>query len=235
MKAAYFICGVLVGGVVGSLTTFFFSKRYFDKKNDEDIQSVIDSFTHPKSVEEKPIDISDATNAEEEKTEKPHRNLPDAVEKDSYTRYMNLMKDLGYTDYTKAEIDELSKNLGYRNYEDPNIKTKAIETTTGIPEDTMDTVTWEANPDAKPVIITPEEFGDDETYHRITLVYYADGYLCDEDELPLDDPEDVVGPNIASHFNEYEDDCAYVRNDKYHAYYEVLRSAKTFRREDEDV
>lgn len=230
MKALYFVAGVLVGGVVGSLTTFFFTKRYFDKKNEEDIKSVIESFSNPKPVEAKPIDISESSDV----PEKPKRNLPEAVERDSYTKYMKLMNNLGYTDYTKAEIDELSKNLGYRNYDDQDIQTKAIETTTGIPEETMDTVTWEVNPDAKPVIISPEEFGDDDTYHRITLIYYADGYLCDEDDLPLDDPEDVVGPNIASHFNEYEDDCAYVRNDKYHSYYEVLRSAKTFRKEDED-
>lgn len=230
MKALYFVGGVLVGGVVGSLTTFFFSKRYFDKKNEEDIKSVIESFSNPKPVEEKPIDISESSDI----PEKPKRNLPEAVEKDSYSKYMKLMNNLGYTDYTKAEIDELSKNLGYQNYNDQEIRTKAIETTTGIPEETMDTVTWEVNPDAKPVVISPEEFGDDDTYHRISLIYYADGYLCDEDDLPLDDPEDVVGPNIASHFNEYEDDCAYVRNDKYHTYYEVLRSAKTFRKEDED-
>ena len=231
MKALYFAAGLFVGGVVGSLTTFFFAKRYFDKKNEEDIKSVIESFSNPKPVDETPIDISEAV---AEAVEKPKRNLPEAVEKDSYSRYMKLMNDLGYTDYTRAEIDELSKELGYRNYDDPDIRTKAIETTTGIPEETMDTVTWEVNPDANPVVIPPEEFGDDDTYHRISLVYYADGYLCDEDDLPLDDPDDVVGPNIASHFNEYEDDCAYVRNDKYHAYYEVLRSAKTFRKEDED-
>ena len=230
MKALYFVGGVLVGGVVGSLTTFFFAKRYFDKKNEEDIKSVIESFSNPKPVEEKPIDISESSDV----PEKPKRNLPEAVENDSYTKYMKLMNNLGYTDYTKAEIDELSKTLGYHNYDDQDIRTKAIETTTGIPEETMDTVTWEVNPDAKPVVISPEEFGDDDTYHRISLIYYADGYLCDEDDLPLDDPEDVVGPNIASHFNEYEDDCAYVRNDKYHTYYEVLRSAKTFRKEDED-
>lgn len=233
MKALYFVGGVLVGGVVGSLTTFFFAKRYFDKKNEEDIKSVIESFSNPKPVEEKPIDISESSDV----PEKPKRNLPEAVENDSYTKYMKLMKlmnNLGYTDYTKAEIDELSKTLSYHNYDDQDIRTKAIETTTGIPEETMDTVTWEVNPDAKPVVISPEEFGDDDTYHRISLIYYADGYLCDEDDLPLDDPEDVVGPNIASHFNEYEDDCAYVRNDKYHTYYEVLRSAKTFRKEDED-
>lgn len=232
MKMLYFVSGVLVGGVVGSLTAFFLSKRYFDKKNDEDIQSVIESFKNPKKIEEKPIDIP--KNEENEEPVKPTRNLPDAVEKDSYTRYMNIMKDQGYTDYTKVEADALCESLGYRNYDDQDIKAKTIETTTGIPEETMDTVTWDYNPDAKPVIITPEEFGDDDTYHKITLVYYADGYLCDEDELPLDDPEDVVGPNIASHFNEYEDDCAYVRNDKYHTYYEVLRSARMFRKEDED-
>lgn len=231
MKAFYFAAGILVGGVAGSLATFFLSKRYFDKKNEEDVNSVIESFSNPKPVEEKPIDISESFS---EPIEKPKRNLPEAVERDSYSKYMKLMNNLGYTDYTRAEIDELSKNLGYRNYDDQNIRTKAIETTTGIPEETMDTVTWEVNPDAKPIVISPEEFGDDDTYHRISLVYYADGYLCDEDNLPLDDPEDVVGPNIASHFNEYEDDCAYVRNDKYHAYYEVLRSAKTFRKEEED-
>lgn len=228
MKALYFSLGVLVGGVAGSLVTFFFTKRYYDKKNDEDIKSVIESFEKRGSTVYNITQVSktdsDDTHGEKEPEPPPPSNSDakpyDTVKKESFSQYLNIISSSGYKNYARsAELRQRGVDPGE---------------TSGIPEETLETVSYELNPDAKPEIIPPEEFGEDETYHCISLFMYADGYLCDTDDLPLSDPVDVVGPDVASHFGEYEDDTVYVRNDKYHTYYEVNRCEKTFRREDDN-
>lgn len=38
----------------------------------------------------------------------------------------------------------------------------------------------------------PEQFGDDEEYEQISLTYYADGVLADENDEVIEDVEDAV-------------------------------------------
>ena len=44
----------------------------------------------------------------------------------------------------------------------------------------------------KPYVITPEEFGDLDDYETISLTYYADQILADDNDVIVDDIEDVV-------------------------------------------
>lgn len=83
------------------------------------------------------------------------------------------------------------------------------------------------DPDAIPVIIPPDEFGDEETYHQISLLYYKDGVLADEKDHPFRS-YDAIPRDFDEHFGEYEDDAVYVRNDRLRIYYEILRSEKTY-------
>lgn len=83
------------------------------------------------------------------------------------------------------------------------------------------------DPDALPVIIPPDEFGDEETYAQISLLYYADGVLADEQDHPFRS-YDVICKDFEEHFGEYEDDSVYIRNDRLRTYYEILRSEKTY-------
>ena len=45
----------------------------------------------------------------------------------------------------------------------------------------------------KPYVITPEEFGDLDDYETISLTYYVDQILTDDNDVIVDDIEDVVG------------------------------------------
>lgn len=47
--------------------------------------------------------------------------------------------------------------------------------------------------EAGPYVIPPEQFGDDEEYEQISLTYYADGVLADENDEVIEDVEDAVG------------------------------------------
>lgn len=78
-----------------------------------------------------------------------------------------------------------------------------------------------------PYVISPEEFGEFEDYEKISLTYYSDGVLADENNEVVDDVEDIVGDAL-DHFGEYEDDSVFVRCDERKCDYEILMDQRTF-------
>ena len=80
----------------------------------------------------------------------------------------------------------------------------------------------------KPYVISPEEFGEFEDYERISLSYYADQILADEDDEKVEDVDNVVGLESLAHFGEYEDDSVFVRNDRLKCDYEILLDQRTY-------
>ncbi len=110
------------------------------------------------------------------------------------------------TDYTM-----MIKNLGYTGSE--NQEKRGKEEQSG-----MD----------KPYVITPEEFGEFEDYERISLTYYADQILADDDDELIENVEEIVGFESLSHFGEYEDDSVFVRNDRLKCDYEILLDQRDY-------
>ena len=78
-----------------------------------------------------------------------------------------------------------------------------------------------------PYVISPEEF-DEEGYETISLTYYADGVLADEQNFPIEDVEDTVGKDALNSFGEYEDDSVYVRDDDKGIDYEILLDIRKY-------
>ncbi len=78
-----------------------------------------------------------------------------------------------------------------------------------------------------PYVISPDEFGEFEEYEKISLTYYADGVLADDNDEIVDDVEDIVGDAL-NHFGEYEDDSVFVRCDERKCDYEILLDQRTF-------
>lgn len=74
----------------------------------------------------------------------------------------------------------------------------------------------------EPYIISPEEFGEMHDYETVSLTYYDDGILADDNDEMVEDVEEVVGVDFFSHFGEYEDDSVFVRNDRLRCDYEIL-------------
>ena len=79
-----------------------------------------------------------------------------------------------------------------------------------------------------PYIITPEEFGELDGYDEISLTYYSDQVLTDENNELVEDVDRVVGFESLNHFGEYEDDSVYVRNDRLKCDYEILMDHRKF-------
>lgn len=80
----------------------------------------------------------------------------------------------------------------------------------------------------KPYIISPEEFGESGNYTQISLTYYSDGVLADDEDEIIEDIDDTVGEDFADHFGDYEDDSVFVRNDRLRCDYEILKNNRSY-------
>lgn len=85
----------------------------------------------------------------------------------------------------------------------------------------------EAVPEKHPYVISPEEFGEFDDYEEISLTYYADGVLADDNDEIIDHVENIVGDAL-HHFGEYEDDSVFVRCDERKCDYEILLDQRAF-------
>lgn len=119
------------------------------------------------------------------------------------------------TDAIKKECETIIENMGYRNYSTPITKE---EKGGSEPMEKID----------KPYVISPEEFDEIEGYEPISLIYFADNVLTDENYDLVEDVDDVVGFDSLETFGMYEDDSVFVRNDRLKADYEILRDTRTY-------
>lgn len=85
----------------------------------------------------------------------------------------------------------------------------------------------------KPYVISPQEFGEMPEYMCISLTYYADGVVTDDDNEVLEDWADLVSADALTHFGEYEDDSVFIRNDTLKADYEILKDPSPYRDPDD--
>lgn len=79
-----------------------------------------------------------------------------------------------------------------------------------------------------PYVISPDIFGENPGYDRITLTYYADHILADENDEVIRDVEETVGFESLTHFGEYEADIVHVENDILRCYYEITRDLRKY-------
>ena len=122
-----------------------------------------------------------------------------AKDKPSIVEYAAKLHEEGYTNYSTNKTEEVKKEV-------------------------IDKEMY----NEKPYIITPDEFGDIDGYETISLSYYADKILADDNDEVVDDVEDVVGFESLNHFGEYEDDSVFVRNDRLRCDYEILLDKRRY-------
>ena len=80
----------------------------------------------------------------------------------------------------------------------------------------------------KPYAISPDEFDEFDDYTTVSLTYYEDGVLTDDNNEIVDDIEGTVGKDFARYFGEYEEDAAHIRNDSRKCDYEILRDSRNY-------
>ena len=191
----------VTGLVIGSVVTYVVVKDKFEKIAQEEIDSVKEVFG--RRVEKEA----------DKKVEKIAKKEVEKIRKE-YNEYDNLTKN--YTSYSKNKTEESIKDVEYEevceNDED------------GVELDEIE----RASDYDRPYIIEPQEFGALDGYSLITLYHYSDNVLADDCDELVEDLDDVVGEDYASHFGEYENYCVYVRNDRLKADYEICRDLRKY-------
>ena len=88
---------------------------------------------------------------------------------------------------------------------------------------------YSEKPEDKPSIIsiTPDQFGEDPDYERITWTYYTDGIVADQEDRVIDNYEDYIG-KFKPLIGKYDPDVAYVRNTDTAQDYEILVSDASY-------
>lgn len=74
-----------------------------------------------------------------------------------------------------------------------------------------------------PYVISPNEFGENDNYDTVSLIYYANDILTDDHNDPVENADEVVGEDFKQRFGEYEDDSVYIRNDALRTDFEILK------------
>lgn len=82
----------------------------------------------------------------------------------------------------------------------------------------------------KPYIITPDDYGEIDEHDIVSMTYYSDGKLVDDEwnVMPNEDIEDFIGLEALRRFGEFEPDAVYVRNEERLMDIEVLRDYRTY-------
>lgn len=80
----------------------------------------------------------------------------------------------------------------------------------------------------EPYVISPYDFGELDGYSQVELTYYADGTLEDEDYNIVTDADELIGRDSLYTFGEYEDDAVFVRNERLHADFQILKDYRTY-------
>lgn len=210
MKKAIF--AFVLGAAAGSAATWCFVKKKYEQIAQEEIESVKQRFTYEKLGEALSKGFKDGLkNCSDPDVSEEAKKL---AEQDAET-----IKD--EPPLTVAEYARMLAKEGYTNYsnaEDIPEEQSPLEELRDVNPDPQD----------KPYVIPPESFGEFDDYGNISLTYYADEVLCDENDEPLEDIEGAVGADFFDHFGEYEDDSVFVRNDRLKCDYEILKSLRTY-------
>ena len=209
------IASFFVGGVIGGGVSYFLLKKKFDARIDAEVQSIKDLYSSKleENKEEKNDNklnqIEDSKNEDDKKSEeKGSENKSKSLK--SSIKKQDKQPPVDYANYYAG-----SKNGDVESKEDSNAVKEIV-----IPEK-------KNTKKSTRVVISPDEFEDNEDYQTIYLTYYADGVLADEMDKRVK-VETTIGKEALKHFGEYEDDLLHVRDDKVKVYYEVAKDNRKF-------
>lgn len=78
-----------------------------------------------------------------------------------------------------------------------------------------------------PIVISPDEFEENEEFFKVELLYFADGVLTDEVNEIVENADEIIGDAL-NHFGEYEEDSVYVQNDTRHCCYAIRKDLRYY-------
>lgn len=199
-KLIIFLVTSTITGVVGYKIGYAVSKKHYETLADEEVESLRKFYES--RVQSTP------------KNGKGSKDEPDVKEKSNQP-----------IDILKKGIKEVSK--GSIDYGKPYRTDSEPERIPGNPGAGFKHLKKEEVDTTKPYIITSQDFQDSE-YECVSLFYFADKVLTDDDYNQISNIGIVGGYPILDQMGKYDADCLYVRDDKNGIDYEILLEERIY-------
>ena len=209
MKILQTILIVIASAGISGAAGYFIAKKKYEKKADEEIESVKKAFNEhlnelTKSGEK--IDIPMTRNGYSKYSKKKLSENKTKKESDREPLPTDPVAVDNYIDYS-APYRTSSKNV--------KTEKKFVEDEKG------------AASNDEPYIISPDDFMAS-SYESSTLLYYADGVLADSDNNVISSYIGLIGPKALNSFGQYQEDTVFVRNDKLKTDFEIILDTREF-------
>lgn len=209
MKTLQTILIVIASAGISGAAGYFIAKKKYEKKADEEIESVKKAFNEhlnelTKSGEK--IDIPMTRNGYSKYSKKKLSEKKTKKESDREPLPTDPVVVDNYIDYS-APYRTSSKNV--------KTEKKFVEDEKG------------AASNDEPYIISPDDFMAS-SYESSTLLYYADGVLADSDDNVISSYIGLIGPKALNSFGQYQEDTVFVRNDKLKTDFEIILDTREF-------
>lgn len=203
MNKLYILGSFVLGAAAGAGTAWYILKDKYERLAQEEIEEVREHYY----IKMKADKLQEETYSKPDPVESPSDISERAKNKPDITEYAKKLSEMDYTNYSSH----------YNVVDDEDLE-----------EEEINPILYEYATDGDPIVIPPCEFGTEDTYSCITLTYYSDGYLTDEDKRPVENIEMTVGADFTDHFGEFEDDAVHVRNDRLRVYYEIIADDREY-------
>lgn len=194
------VIGFLVGLVVGSVLTYHGLKNKVEAEIDEEVNKV-------KEFYKDQLEKQQAEYFEKEEYLKSKA----AVAEDKGSVVSKIINLKNVEKFEEKQNDETEDEAG------------SEETTTSAFEILEDNIIAQD----KPFVIEEDRVGEYISYYLISLIYFSDGVLTDDWEVPVENPDETVGKEYVEYF-ETGEDVVYVRNDKLKCDFEITRDLRTY-------
>lgn len=205
------IFSALIGIALGAGVSWLFCKKYYENIANEDIANQKKWFQNKCSSCPGRSEIKSGVD----------NNVDDTSfnEDDARSYYManEIIKRYREDDNDKYKhvADEYNKRRKEFYEKRANGELVGVEVMNGAPSKT-------------PYPIPPEEFGEYSDYENIELRYFSDGVITDENDIPVSNPDDILGEMWRDNFGMYRSDILHIRNDVRKVDYEILRILDPF-------
>lgn len=202
------------GVAVGSLSTWYSVKRYYEKVANDEIDSMKEWVANRLEEQKESFANKNDNDVEKIRPDSPSKK-PDLKE------YAAMVNNLGYKDYSH-------RNENNEDEDEEEIHEPMEDDDEDDDEDEDDELDGFFSDHI--FVIKPESLGEkeDDGYRIETLTHYADGVLTDEQNNIIEDVEGTVGAGYAKFFGVYEDDAVCVRNEYDKVDYEILADLREY-------
>ena len=137
----------------------------------------------------------------------------------TYSRYHESEEETNEDGFDDSDVD--ADDISEESAEEGKAEAQQIAIDEGYT--TEETVSKD-----EPYVIPADEFGFFEDFEKITLTFYSDDILADDQDRIIEDKETIIGRDALCRLTNTDDETVYVRNEKLKVDYEICYDYKRF-------